>query len=208
MKTAHRPSGPGSDIRNNIPAPPGLDVSNISRRDSSIDDDEDEEEMVSLGLSRDGSLQLAADSHDDSLDDGDGGSQTQNNSIEPNISLMVGTNRKSAFPATPATPVTAAAVNNNRMSSLQQQAAGGGGGAPIRRTPGPGLSVAHQARHRRTPGAGAQQQHTVSNFVFHMTYIWGNVVMCCGMDKVLGENLYFGLCSYDVLIVSILAIWI
>ena len=32
--------------------------------------------------------------------------------------------------------------------------------------------------------------------------------MCCGMDKVLGENLYFGLCSYDVLIVSILAIWI
>ena len=20
--------------------------------------------------------------------------------------------------------------------------------------------------------------------------------MCCGMDKVLGENLYFGLCSY------------
>ena len=178
MKTAHRPSGPGSDIRNNIPAPPGLDVSNISRRDSSIDDDEDEEEMVSLGLSRDGSLQLATTDSHDSLDDGDGGSQTQNNSIEPNISLMVGTNRKSAFPATPATPVTAAAVNNNRMSSLQQRAAGGGGGAPIRRTPGPGLSVAHQARHRRTPGAGAQQQHTVSNFVFHMTHIYGGMLLC------------------------------
>ena len=177
MKTAHRPGGPGSDIRNtNIPAPPGLDVSNISRRDSSIDDDEDEEEMVSLGLSRDGSLQLATDSHDDSLD-GDGGSQNQNNNNknnnnnpnQPNISLMVGTNRKSAFPATPATPATT--MNNNRMSSLQQRAAYGGGGAPIRRTPGPGgLSVAHQARHRRTPGAGAQeQQHTVSNLFFHMT---------------------------------------
>lgn len=29
--------------------------------------------------------------------------------------------------------------------------------------------------------------------------------MCCGMVKVLGENLYFGLCSYDVLIVSMLS---
>ena len=184
MKTSHPP--PGIDARGVAPkkilkAPPGfvhgsaehsIDQSLLT---TSISINADEEEELSLlGLSRDGSLLQ------DELTDG-GGSITNSHhhsitSLSSNINPpgaismhhhnnnnMVGINKKSAFPSTPAAPSSL----QKHMMSMQQNNNNhhrGGGGAPIiRRTPGPGtMNIGHQARGRRTPGAGAQQQYHVS----------------------------------------------
>ena len=148
-----------------INPPPGLAPPIIS---NNIDDDEDEEEMVSLGLSRDSGSFLASINSKDELDESISSNNTANNinpppgiSLEPpvNNNNMVGMNRKSAFPATPAAGI---ANNNSRV-----QRVGNNAGAPIvRRTPGP-MSTAHQARHRRTPGPpGKHQQYTVSTLFY------------------------------------------
>eukprot|EP00579_Thalassiosira_antarctica_P005524 CAMPEP_0201893392 /NCGR_PEP_ID=MMETSP0902-20130614/38495_1 /ASSEMBLY_ACC=CAM_ASM_000551 /TAXON_ID=420261 /ORGANISM="Thalassiosira antarctica, Strain CCMP982" /LENGTH=1751 /DNA_ID=CAMNT_0048425149 /DNA_START=52 /DNA_END=5307 /DNA_ORIENTATION=- len=107
---------------------------------NSNNDDEDEEEMISLGLSRESSLIAISNSNED-----DNATVTNSVSVEENTPAisMVGTNRKSTFPATPATPAMAASLVQQQQRS----------GPPMRRTPGP-MSVAQQARHRRTPGAG------------------------------------------------------
>ena len=156
-----------------INPPPGLAPPIIN---NNIDDDEYEEEMVSLGLSRDSGSFLASINSKDELDESISSNTTANNlNPPPGISLqppvvnnnnMVGMNRKSAFPATPAAGV---ANNNSRI-----QRVGNNAGAPIvRRTPGP-MSAAHQARHRRTPGPpGKHQQYTVSTFIsIFMCLLW------------------------------------
>jgi len=156
-----------------INPPPGLAPPIIS---NNIDDDEDEEEMVSLGLSRDSGSFLASINSKDELDESISSNTTANNNNinpPPGISLqppvnnndnMVGMNRKSAFPATPAAGI---ANNNSRV-----QRVGNNVGAPIvRRTPGP-MSTAHQARHRRTPGPpGKHQQYTVSTLFYIHVFI-------------------------------------
>ncbi|KAL9188372.1 hypothetical protein ACHAXT_006750 [Thalassiosira profunda] len=104
------------------------------RRLSTGNEDEDEEELLSLGLSGGGGA---------SLDGLDITSQTEGSlggSLDGSLGSLDGLGI-SAFPATPAAP-----------------GGGGGGGAmrPARRTPGPpgAAGVGRQARHRRTPGAG------------------------------------------------------
>ena len=157
-----------------INPPPGLAPPIIN---NNIDDDEYEEEMVSLGLSRDSGSFLASINSKDELDESISSNTTANNiNPPPGISLqppvnnnnVVGMNRKSAFPATPAAGI---ANNNSRIQHV-----GNNAGAPIvRRTPGP-MSTAHQARHRRTPGPpGKHQQYTVSTFILYLFVHWGGL---------------------------------
>jgi len=111
-------------------------------------DDEEEEEMISLGLSVSGNM----------IEDG---SDVVVGSVDGSRAMaMVGENRKSVLPATPA---AASNVVNSQQHPQHQHHSGGdyeGYGPPMRRTPGPG-SVAHQARHRRTPGAGQNGHNDV-----------------------------------------------
>jgi len=196
-----------------INPPPGLAPPIIS---NNIDDDEDEEEMVSLGLSRDSGSFLASINSKDELDESISSNNTANINPPPGISLqppvnnnnnMVGMNRKSAFPATPAAGI---ANNNSRV-----QRVGNNAGAPIvRRTPGP-MSTAHQARHRRTPGPpGKHQQYTVSPFILYLCVYCGGLWLLGGWGH-RDIFLYFFVhilcifCSWrDVLVVWFVLIYI
>jgi len=146
MKTNHRRAAATTAHDNKNDAPALVDeeygVRLSTSKSSNNDDDEDEEEMISLGLTREDSLLLASSNsneQDNANINAAAAATTATNNVSHGIDnngntpariLMVGTNRKSAFPATPAGVPT-----------------------PIRRTPGP-MSAAQQARHRRTPGAG------------------------------------------------------
>jgi len=118
---------PAADEENDPPPLVG-EGGRVRLSTSNNDDNDEDEEMISLGLSRTNS-------------NSGGGAAT------PGAASMVGTNRKSAFPATPGTPSTVPASRMNQRNS------GGGGVPPMRRTPGP-VGGAHQVKHRRTPGAG------------------------------------------------------
>ena len=113
-------------------------------------DDQEEEEIISLGLQRNLNSILKSPTP-----------SPHNNNAAGTATIMIGANRKSAYPATPAMIRHA---NNNSSSS------GGGGGNTssnnLRRTPGPPSAKtlnndnndAHSLiHHRRTPGAGALQ---------------------------------------------------
>jgi len=118
---------------------------------STNEEDEDEEEMISLGLSREGSnILVSSNSNEENGNPAknDGGVSVDGTGAATAATTMVGTNRKSTFPATPATPSMTASRVQQQQQQQQQR-----GGPPMRRTPGP-MSVAQQAKHRRTPGAG------------------------------------------------------
>lgn len=112
-----------------------------------IDDNEDEEEIVSLGLSVNSNTVSEADRDFSAVS-------------------TVGANRKSAFPATPATPTTALNYSRSQLLHGGKNSGGYGPPIPVRRTPGPmNVNVqAHQARHRRTPGAGQDANNVSASF--------------------------------------------
>lgn len=153
-----------NDAKHATPAAPATPLVDDGVRHSAVDninidnndDDVEEEEMISLGLSASGNMN----------DDGNGnGSDVVvgvDGSSSSRTKAMVGNNRKSVLPATPA------AASSSVVYSQQHPHSGGnnyeGYGPPMRRTPGPGSSVAHQARHRRTPGAGQNGHNDVGIF--------------------------------------------
>ena len=172
-------NGTASAVGDGIRRSP-VDDDNNNNSNTKFDDDDDncdEEEMISLGLSVDGN----------SNDDG---------SSSVAVSLVVGNNNNtnnnnnSCTSAMPATPAATSTVMYNQQSYHHQgdreKYAGYGG----HNNPTMVRSVAHQARHRRTPGAGNGHNHNEVSRRYYYLIIWFPMSPSLGRDDCIPDRCF------------------
>ena len=140
-----------------------VDDDNNNNSNTKFDDDDDncdEEEMISLGLSVDSN----------SNEDGTSSSVAVSSLVVGNHTNTNNNNKcTSAMPATPAATYAGYGGHNN---------------------PTMVRSVAHQARHRRTPGAGNGHNHNEVSRRYYYLIIWFPMSPSLGRDDCIPDRLF------------------